>query len=526
MPPLLKRFLHHPPLPPPPPTYSLPFSTTTSPPPNHHSPLTTAIISLLTHHRSKSRWSHLRSLLTTTTSTPLAPGHFSLITLKLKSNPHLALSFFHFTLHNSSLCSHNLRSYATIIHILSRARLKAHAQEIIRAGLRSQILFNNDEDAFAEQTGLSRVEQDCEGHRGPRYHLLKEVRFFEVLVKSYRECDSAPFVFDLLIKSCLELKKIDGSIEIVKMLRSKGISPSISTCNALISEVSRCKGSFVGYGVFKEVFGLESCELGEKMRRGFRVRPNVHSFNELMVGFYRNGEVEMVEEIWSEMERFGCVANGFSYGVLIAVFCEGGRLSEAERLWDEMRVKGIMPDVVAYNTIIGGFCKAGEVEKAEGLFREMGLSGIESSCVTFEHLIEGYCRIGDVNSAILVYKDMRRRDFRLEALTMEVLIGGLCEQKRVFEALKIMRSAMRDVSFHPNGKSYELLINGLCEDGKMEEALKLQSEMVGKGFDPNSAIYGAFIEGYVKLGNEEMAAMLRKEMSVAQKQQQEDNVTD
>ena len=85
---------------------------------------------------------------------------------------------------------------------------------------------------------------------------------------------------------------------------------------------------------------------------------------------------------------------------------------------------------------------------------------------------------------------------------------------------------MRDVSFHPNGKSYELLINGLCEDGKMEEALKLQSEMVGKGFDPNSAIYGAFIEGYVKLGNEEMAAMLRKEMSVAQKQQQEDNVTD
>ncbi|KAJ6739020.1 PPR CONTAINING PLANT-LIKE PROTEIN [Salix koriyanagi] len=454
MPPLLKSFLHHL-QPPPPAAYSLPFSTTTSLPPDHHSPLITTVISLLTHHRSKSRWSHLRSLLATSSSTPLTPGHFSQITLKLKSNPHLALSFFHFTLHNSSLCSHNLRSYATIIHILSRARLKAHAQEVIRAGLRSPILFNNDEDAFAEKTGLGRVEQDCEGHSRP-------------------------------------------------------------------SEVSRCKGSFVGYGVFKEVFGLESCEHGEKMRRGFRARPNVHSFNELMVGFYRNGEVEMVEEIWSEMDRFGCVANGFSYGVLMAVFCEVGRLSEAERLWEEMRVKGIMPDVAAYNTVIGGFCKAGEVEKAEGLYREMGLSGMESSCVTFEHLIEGYCRIGDVDSAILVYKDMHRRDFRLEALTMELLIGGLCEQKRVFEALKIMRSAMRDVSFHPSGKSYELLINGLCEDGKIEEALKLQSEMVGKGFDPNSAIYGAFIDGHVKLGNEEMAAVLRKEMSAAQKQKQED----
>ena len=112
----------------------------------------------------------------------------------------------------------------------------------------------------------------------------------------------------------------------------------------------------------------------------------------------------------------------------------------------------------------------------------MGLSGIERTCVTFEHLSKGYCRIGDVDSAILVYKDMLRRDFRLEALTMELLIGGLCEQKRVFEALKIMRNAMRDLSLHSSGKSYELLFKGFCEDGKLEEALKLQSEMVGKGF--------------------------------------------
>jgi pentatricopeptide repeat protein len=206
------------------------------------------------------------------------------------------------------------------------------------------------------------------------------------------------------------LKRIDGSLEIVRMLRSKGISPSISTCNTLICEVSRGKGSFAGYGVFKEVFGLGSCELEGKMRRGFRNTPNVHSFNESVVGFYKDGEVQMVEEIWSEMGRFGCVANGFSFGVFNGFFfCEGGRLSEAEKLWEEMRVKGIVPDIVAYNTIIGGFCKVGEVEKAEGLFREMGLSGIESTCVTFEHLSKGYCRIGGVDSAILVYKNMCRR---------------------------------------------------------------------------------------------------------------------
>jgi pentatricopeptide repeat protein len=182
-------------------------------------------------------------------------------------------------------------------------------------------LLTNDDGAFAGQTGLDRMELNCTGKRLSQVPNAKRSDFFKnVFVKTYRECDSAPFVFDLLIKSCLELKRIDGSLEIVRMLRSKGISPSISTCNTLIREVSRGKGSFAGYGVFKEVFGLESCELEGKMRRGFRVTPNVHSFNESVVGFYKDGEVQMVEEIWSEMGRFGCVANGFSFGVLMAFF--------------------------------------------------------------------------------------------------------------------------------------------------------------------------------------------------------------
>ena len=44
------------------------------------------------------------------------------------------------------------------------------------------------------------------------------------------------------------------------------------------------------------------------------------------------------------------------------------------------------------------------------------------------------------------------------------------------------------------------------------KALKVQAEMVGKGFQPNSEIYGAFVDGYVRQGNEEMAEALRKEM--------------
>ncbi|CAL1359224.1 unnamed protein product [Linum trigynum] len=467
-------------------------TSTTPSPATGEPPIVSDVVSLLTHHRFKSRWSHLRSLLSSNQD-PLSSPHFSQISLRFKSNPRLALRFFDFTRRNSSLCSHDAYSFATVIHLLSRARLKSPAQSVIRTFLLSRQLWPEDDE-----------EPPCD----------PPLKLFEVLVKSYRYCDSAPFVFDLLIKSCLELKKIDASLEIVRKLRSRGISPQIDTCNALISWVSKCRGSSAGYEMFRELFGLVGSKVEGKGGRGLRNRPNVQSFNLLMEGFYRDGEVEMVEEIWLEIERFGCGGNEHSYSILLAVYSEAGKMTEAVKLWEAMVEKGVKPEVMAYNTIIGGFCRARDLKNAEEFFREMEMSEVEcSSDITFEHLIGGYCGIGDVDAALLVYKDMLRKGFRPAAVTIEVLIGGLCEKGRFSEGLEVMRYAMKDVSFSPSRKSYQFLIKGSCEDGKLEVAGKLQAEMVGKGFEPNAEVYGAFVEGYTRVGNEKMAAKVRKEMS-------------
>ncbi|XVE94098.1 hypothetical protein REPUB_Repub01dG0251700 [Reevesia pubescens] len=462
------------------------FSTTSSPPSSQPDSIST-VTSILTHHRSKSRWSTVVTLF----PSGFTPSQFSQITLQLKNNPHLALRFFLFT-KQKSLCNHNLSSYSTIIHILCRARLKTRARELIRAAMRTTPGIEN------EPTHL---------------------KLFELLVKSYNECGSAPFVFDLLVKSCLQMKKLDGSIEIVRMLMSRGISPQVSTCNALIWEVSKCQGANKGYEVYKEVFGVGNGETESNVKSVLKVRPNVHSFNALMLCFYREGLLEKVEEVWSEMESLGCVQNGYSYSVLMAAFCEEGKVREAEELWDEMRVKGLEPDIVAYNTMIDGLCKRGEIMRAEELFREMGLNGIEATCVTYENLINGYCKVADIDSAMLIYTDMCRKGFRPQGLTVEVLIRGLCGEGVILKALEIMKAA-REFGVCPTGKIYELLIKGLCVERKMEEALKLQAEMVGKGFKPNLEIYDAFIDGYMRQGNDEMVTRLRKEVLETQKEQE------
>lgn len=329
-------------------------------------------------------------------------------------------------------------------------------------------------------------------------------------MKTYRECDSAPFVFDLLIKACLKSTRIDQAVEIVRMLRSKGISPSVSTCNSLIRWVSKCRGCYAGYDIYKEVF-VFSDEVKSRIG-GVKIVPNVHTFNVIMLSFYKDGLMDNVEEVWGEMVKLGCEPSAYSYSILMAVYCADGKMEEAVKLWEEMGIKGLKPDVVGYNTMIGGFCRIGEVGRAEEYFREMGLSGVECSCVTFEHLINGYCQIGDVDSAMLLYKDMCRQRLRPESSTVDVVITGLCGENRVSEGLEILRVAIRKHELSPKRKSYEVLINGLCEEGRMEEALKLQAEMVGKGFEPNNETYSSFIDANTKEGNDELVEILKKEM--------------
>ncbi|XP_058776210.1 pentatricopeptide repeat-containing protein At2g15980-like [Vicia villosa] len=434
----------------------------------------TSAVSILTNQRSKSRWNTLHSLY----PNGFNPTDFSQITLHLNNKPHLALHFYQWT-KSKSLCHHNLSSYSTIIHILARGRLYSHAYNTIRTAL------------LSPET---------------------PVKLFEILVNSYRDCGSAPFVFDLLIEACLQSRKIEPSVEITRMLLSRGISPKVMTLNSLVSRVCGKLGVDVGYEIYREFFRLDE-EKYDFSKRGFRVvNPNVHTFNTLMLCCYQNGLMEKVEEIWAEMCEMNCDPNAYSYSLLMTAFCEGGRMGDCEKMWKEMRKKEIEPDVVSYNTIIGGFCKIGDVGKAEEFFRDMGLVGIDATVSTYENLVKGYCNVDDVDSAVLVYKDMCRKDFRPDALTVDMVVRLLCDRGRVEEAMEFFKSGVGKFGLVPKEKSYEALIKGLCFEGKMGDALKLQAEMVGKGFEPNLNIYEGFIDGYIRQGNKEMAEALRKEM--------------
>ncbi|KAI3820715.1 hypothetical protein L1987_08263 [Smallanthus sonchifolius] len=113
------------------PTRIIHFSSVASPPSSADEPTVTDAVSILKHHRSKSRWTHLRTLF----PSGFTPSQFSQITLQLRNKPHLALRFFLFTVQHS-LCHHSLSSYASIIHTLARSRQKSQTLTLIRTAIR------------------------------------------------------------------------------------------------------------------------------------------------------------------------------------------------------------------------------------------------------------------------------------------------------------------------------------------------------------------------------------------------------
>lgn len=322
-------------------------------------------------------------------------------------------------------------------------------------------------------------------------------------------------MFDLLIRACLQAKRINQTVEIVRMLRSRGLYPTVGTCNLLIRCISQIKGPHHGLSMHREIFSLADEDIARRNRA--RVSPNLQTFNTLMLAFYQDGMLGKVEEIWSEMvgdRSCGFVPNVCSYSILLAAFCDQGDMVRAVKVWEEMQANGIKPDVTAYNTLIKGLCENKIMEKTEAMYREMLFNQIEATCLTFEHLIRGYSAIGDVDSAVLWYTNLcRMKDFMLESHTVEEVIGAMCDKNRTSDAVILFRDAIKNHDLCPSRACYQILIRGLCEEEKIEDALNLQREMVGNGFEPNSEIYNIFISAYSKEGHAEKLKNLQKEMS-------------
>ncbi|CAL1356221.1 unnamed protein product [Linum trigynum] len=368
------------------------------------------------------------------------PAHFTPfrithVLLKIQRDHVLSLEFFDWVKTHSP-DSLTVETHSIILHILTKNRKFKSAESILKDGL------------------------------GIRSSAHSADKLFDVLLHSYRVCDSSPRVFDSLFSV---------------YARSKKFRPDIAL--GFYGEMRRC-----------------------------RITPNVYTLNMVMAAFCKGGKIEKAVELFSDMENGRVVApNIASYNVLIAGYCRKGLLSSAMKLRTSMGKNGMEPNVVTFNTLINGFAKEGKLQEASRVFSEMKLSNVVPNIVTFNTLINGFSQVGNSEMNDMLYQEMVRAGIKPDILTYNAMISGLCREAKTKKAAYLVKELDKE-RLVPNSSTFSALITGQCARDNPDRAFQLYRSMVRSGCHPNQQTFDTLIAGFCKIKEFDGAGKVLLEM--------------
>ncbi|CAI0383525.1 unnamed protein product [Linum tenue] len=401
------------------------------------------------------------------------PAHFTPfrithVLLKIQRDHVLSLEFFNWVKTHSP-DSLTVETHSIILHILTKNRKFKSAESILKDGL---VIRSSAHSAD---------------------------KLFDVLLHSYRVCDSSPRVFDSLFSVYARSKKFRFATDLFLRMKDYGFFPTVKSCNAYLSALLGSNRPDIALGFYGE------------MRR-CRITPNVYTLNMVMAAFCKGGKIEKAVEIFSDLENGRLVApNIASYNVLIAGYCRKGLLSSAMKLRTSMGKNGMEPNVVTFNTLINGFAKEGKLQEASRVFSEMKLSNVVPNIVTFNTLINGFSQLGNSEMNDMLYQEMVRAGIKPDILTYNAMISGLCREGKTKKAAYLVKELDKE-RLVPNSSTFSALITGQCARDNPDRAFQLYRSMVRSGCHPNQQTFDTLIAGFCKIKDFDGAGKVLLEM--------------
>ncbi|KAJ8444278.1 hypothetical protein Cgig2_029691 [Carnegiea gigantea] len=407
-------------------------------------------------HLMHSDWGKLEGL-----SSGLTPFRFKHVLLKIKKDYVLSYEFYKWAqLTQPTL--HTLETHSMIVHILTRHRKFKSAESILK-------------------NILSSASIDLPS------------KLFEVILYSYRLCDSSPNVFDSLFKIHAHMRKVRNATNTFYQMKDYGFLPTVESCNVFLSSLLSLSRADIVLAFYKK---MQRC----------RILPNIYTLNMVISAYCKFGNLEKALGIFEDMGSMGVLPTVVSYNTLIAGYCSKGLLTSALRLKASMEKSGFQPNNVTFNTLVDGFCKQGKLNEANKLLSEMKGKDVRPDTVTYNTLINGYSQLGNSDLCEELYEEMLRNGVKVDILTYNAVILGLCKEGKNKKAALMVKKLDKQ-NFVPNSSTYSALIN---QD--FDGAIQVLWEMLGRCMTPDSAVLCELFNGLCHSGKEDLALKLREEV--------------
>ncbi|KAJ0051754.1 hypothetical protein Pint_02559 [Pistacia integerrima] len=392
----------------------------------------------------------------------LCPHEFDrlLLDLRLNVNPKTVLNFFYFA-SDSCKFRFTVRSYCLLIRLLLFSNLLSPARLLLIRlidGKMPVVYLNNPKDRHIE--------------------IAAEMVDLNVVT----ERDIGFQVADLLVHVyCTQFKNVGFSyaIDVLSTFSSKGIFPSLKTCNFLLS--SLVKANEVQKGI----------EMYETICRG--VCPDVYLFSTAINAFCKGGRIEDAIGLFTKMEELGIAPNIVTYNNIIHGLCKNGRLDEAFQFKEKMVLRQLEPSLVTYSILINGFIKLEKFDDANYILNEMSNMGFVPNEFVYNTLIDGYCKNGNINEALDIRDDMISKGMSPNSVTFNSLIQGFCKSGQMDHAENVLEE-MLSRGLVVNQGAFTSVIRLLCVSSKFDSALRFVEEMLLRNLRPGDGLLTSLLE--------------------------------
>uniref|UniRef100_A0A1J3K6P4 Pentatricopeptide repeat-containing protein n=1 Tax=Noccaea caerulescens TaxID=107243 RepID=A0A1J3K6P4_NOCCA len=293
-------------------------------------------------------------------------------------------------------------------------------------------------------------------------------------------------IFNILVKHHCKIGDIDSALRVLEEMKRCGISyPNLITYSTLME----C--------LFAQSQSKEAMELFEDMISKERISPDPVTFNVMINGFCRAGEVERAKMIVEFMKKNGCNPNVYNYSALMNGFCKEGKTREAKEVFKEVKETGLKLDTVGYTTLMNCFCRNGQVDEAMELLGEMKASGCRADALTYNVILRGLSSEGRVEEALEMLSQWGCEGVHLNKGSYRIILNALIKNGELEKAVKFL-SLMSKKGVWPHHATWNELVVRLCGSGNAEIGVRVLTGFMGIGFKPEPESWGAVVESICK----------------------------
>lgn len=306
--------------------------------------------------------------------------------------------------------------------------------------------------------------------------------------------------FNIILKSILQTGSWEDVEEVLKDMKSQGISPNKVTYNSLV-HAAISKGQLpqawkLVDRMETEGVALDACTCSTLMK-GVKISKRAADVERVLALIERTGVA--IDDVLMDDLLDTCVHFGDREGKLLS------------RVLDVLRAIGAQPPSQTLAAVIKAFGQSGKMDQAWAVWKELSASQHRTlDQGLFTSMAEACVSNGDLAGALQVFRSLKLAfpSSPAKGGIFSLLIKACLQRKQTGLAMELYEEMNQDTSVSCSLVTYNTLIDAFARAGDMTGVGKVFMGMCSRGVEPDLITYSTAIKGYCVQGDVETGIRL------------------